>query len=383
MGAAAVGADGCRRACGAATRQFLHGAGLVRRRAPVPAALPGRAGSRARPAGIRQPRPLRTGRPQRPPVRRWWTPPRRAAYRPSTAPGSARRPRGRRRLGPAAPAVDLPPANLTMPPLPDPKNVYAGIAAGNISPATAGALSRVYAPNLTTGRVDVIDPATFKVVDSYFAVPSPQHIVPSWDLQTLWVSGDISYTGGHAYVAPIDPKTGKVGKPISVPDSYNMYFTPDGRSAIIVAEAKRRLEFRDPEDDGAAELHRRAGLRRHQPRRFRARRLLRDLHLRVQRQARQDRSRPPQARRHAATVAQAHPAGHPRRARRLRLLRRRHAGRRPARHRRRQVQRDRLHPDRRRRARPLSRAATARSSTSPTAAPTSSPASRTARAASR
>ena len=156
------------------------------------------------------------------------------------------RPRPSASFAALPPTTDLPPANLTMPALPDPQNVYAGIAAADISPATSGALSRVYAPNLITGRVDVIDPATFKVVDSYYAVPSPQHIVPSWDLQTLWVSGDISYTGGHADVAPIDPKTGKVGKPIDVPDSYNMYFTPDGRSAILVAEAKRRLEFRDP-----------------------------------------------------------------------------------------------------------------------------------------
>ena len=146
----------------------------------------------------------------------------------------------------ASPPPDLAPSNLTMPALPDPRNVYSEIGAGKFSPATAGALERVYAPNLITGRVDVIDPATFQVVDSYFAVPSPQHIVPSWDLQTLWISGDISYTGGHANVAPIDPKTGKVGKSINVPDSYNMYFTPDGRSAILVAEAMRRLEFRDP-----------------------------------------------------------------------------------------------------------------------------------------
>ena len=142
--------------------------------------------------------------------------------------------------------VDLPPANLTMPPLPDPKNVYAATGEGMFSPATQGALSRVYAPNLWTGKVDVIDPETFKVVDSFAAVPSAQHIVPSWDLQTLWVSGDISYRGGHASVMPIDPKTGKPGKAIDVPDSYNMYFTPDGKSAIVVAEAMRRLEFRDP-----------------------------------------------------------------------------------------------------------------------------------------
>ena len=84
------------------------------------------------------------------------------------------------------------------------------------------------------------------MIESLDAVPSPQHIVPSWDLQTLWVSGDISYRGGHADVIPIDPKTGKLGKAIDVPDSYNLYFTPDGRSAIMVAEAMRRLEFRDP-----------------------------------------------------------------------------------------------------------------------------------------
>ncbi len=149
-------------------------------------------------------------------------------------------------LGPAAATFKLPPANMNMPPLVDPKNVYASIAASDISPATAGALNRVYAPNLITGKVDVIDPETFQVVDSYFAIPSPQHIVPSWDLQTLWVSGDISYRGGHASVAAIDPKTGKVTKTIDLPDAYNMYFTPDGRSAIVVAEAKRRLEFRDP-----------------------------------------------------------------------------------------------------------------------------------------
>ena len=148
-------------------------------------------------------------------------------------------------LGPQKP-LNLPPANLTMPPLPDPKNVYAADGAGMFSPAVAGQLYRVYSPNLTTGKVDVIDPETFRLIESLDAIPSPQHIVPSWDLQTLWVSGDVSYRGGHADVMPIDPKTGKLGKAINVPDSYNLYFTPDGRSAIMVAEAMRRLEFRDP-----------------------------------------------------------------------------------------------------------------------------------------
>ena len=32
-----------------------------------------------------------------------------------------------------------------------------------------------------------------------------------------------------------------------MPDAYNLYFTPDGNSAIVVAEALKRLEFRDPQ----------------------------------------------------------------------------------------------------------------------------------------
>ena len=60
-----------------------------------------------------------------------------------------------------------------MPPLPDPKNVYSETGSDNFSPATAGALSRVYAPNLWTGKVDVIDPETFTVVDSFVAHPEP------------------------------------------------------------------------------------------------------------------------------------------------------------------------------------------------------------------
>ena len=149
-------------------------------------------------------------------------------------------------LGPANGVSSLPAGNLNMPAPVDPKNVYAGAGAGMFSPAVEGHLHRVYAPNLITGKVDVIDPDTFKVIDSLATATSPEHIVPSWDLQTLWVSGDLGLGRGRAAVAPIDPKTGKLGRATSVPDSYNMYFTPDGRSAILVAEAMRRLEFRDP-----------------------------------------------------------------------------------------------------------------------------------------
>ena len=34
--------------------------------------------------------------------------------------------------------------------------------------------------------------------------------------------------------------------PIPVEDPYNMYFTPNGKYAIVVAERLGRLDFRDP-----------------------------------------------------------------------------------------------------------------------------------------
>jgi YVTN family beta-propeller protein len=114
-----------------------------------------------------------------------------------------------------------------------------------MSPAVGGALPRVYVPNLRSDDVYVIDPTTFKVVDKYPVGRSPQHIVPAWDLKTLWVTNNAEgRTDGS--LTPIDPMTGKPGKAIAVDDPYNMYFTPDGREAIVVAEAHARLDFRDP-----------------------------------------------------------------------------------------------------------------------------------------
>jgi YVTN family beta-propeller protein len=115
-----------------------------------------------------------------------------------------------------------------------------------LSPAAAGALRRVYVPHLKANSVWVIDPATLKVVDRFPVGVNPQHVVPSWDLRTLWVTNNAEgRTDGT--LTPIDPMTGKPGKAIAVDDPYNMYFTPDGRSAIVVAEAMKRLDFRDPQ----------------------------------------------------------------------------------------------------------------------------------------
>jgi YVTN family beta-propeller protein len=133
-----------------------------------------------------------------------------------------------------------------MPPVSNRANLYGDAGEGKLSEAVRGALSRVYVPNLQSNDVWVIDPATLKVVDRFRVGLNPQHVVPSWDLKTLWVANNAENTTKGS-LTPIDPLTGKPGKAIAVDDPYNMYFTPDGKEAIIVAEAYKRLDFRDPQ----------------------------------------------------------------------------------------------------------------------------------------
>jgi DNA-binding beta-propeller fold protein YncE len=134
------------------------------------------------------------------------------------------------------------PAGGTAGPVGDPaRDVYAAGRPGRLSAEARRAVARVYVPNSASNTVDVISQRTFRVVD-HFAVPTePQHVTPSWDLKTLWVTSD----RGNALV-PIDPRTGRHGRPVTVTDPYNLYFTVDGRRAIVVAEAHRQLDFRSP-----------------------------------------------------------------------------------------------------------------------------------------
>ncbi len=122
-------------------------------------------------------------------------------------------------------------------------NVYAYTRADGINPIAALARDLVYVPNSKSNTLDVIDPTTFEVVDHVAVGRLPQHVTPSWDMKTLYVDNN----AGNS-LTPIDPLTGMVsGSPITVSDPYNLYFTPDGAYAIVVAERERRLDFRNPQ----------------------------------------------------------------------------------------------------------------------------------------
>ena len=127
-----------------------------------------------------------------------------------------------------------------MPPLVDRTNMYAAAGASLFSPTAQKAKRLVYVPNSLDGTVSVIDPATYAVIRTFRTGAVPQHVVPSYDLTVLWVANN----KGNS-LTPIDPTTGQQGANVPVDDPYNLYFTPDGQFAIVVAEALKRLDYRD------------------------------------------------------------------------------------------------------------------------------------------
>lgn len=140
--------------------------------------------------------------------------------------------------GPAQASAALLPG---MPAPLDPANVYAGAGANMIASVAQRMPHLVYVPLGGAASVAVIDPATYRVVRTFFTATLPQHVVPAYDLRTLWVTNDIGNT-----LTAIDPGTGKGGRSVAVDEPYNLYFTPDGEYAVVIAERDQRIDFRDP-----------------------------------------------------------------------------------------------------------------------------------------
>ena len=142
----------------------------------------------------------------------------------------------------AGPVSDLSVPLAGIPPVTDPANIYASAGANMLSPVVRGMPYRIYVPNSGASSVTVVDPRTYRVIGTYQAGLNPQHVVPAYDLRMLYATNDLGNS-----LTPIDPRTGRrAGPNITVNDPYNMYFTPDGLYAIVVAEARQHLDFRNP-----------------------------------------------------------------------------------------------------------------------------------------
>jgi YVTN family beta-propeller protein len=120
-------------------------------------------------------------------------------------------------------------------------DIYSADRPNRLSPVVRADRPLIYVPNSESDTVSVINPRTYRVIGTHQVGALPQHVTPSWDLKTLYVLND----EGNS-VTTINPVNGRFGRTIPVPDPYNMYFTPDGKYAIVVAERLGRLEFVDP-----------------------------------------------------------------------------------------------------------------------------------------
>jgi YVTN family beta-propeller protein len=158
----------------------------------------------------------------------------------STA-GSTRSPSASTNASPsqAAPSPSGATAN-GIPPLLNPTDIYAAGRPGNLTAETRLARSLVYVPDSEDQTVTVIDQKTRQIIKVVHTGRLPQHVTPSYDLKTLYVDNDLGNS-----LTPINPRTGELGPKIHVDDPYNLYFTADGRFAVVVAEARRRLDFYD------------------------------------------------------------------------------------------------------------------------------------------
>ncbi len=147
-----------------------------------------------------------------------------------------------KKLGPISPVLSFHPRArpYRVPPLIDRHNVYAAAGKGDLAPAARHARPLIYVPDSAGAMVQEIDPRTYRVVRRFHVGAVPQHIVPAYNLRTLWVTNDIGNS-----LTPINPDTGAPGRSVHVEDPYNMYFTPDGRYAVVMAEQLRRMDFRD------------------------------------------------------------------------------------------------------------------------------------------
>ena len=129
-----------------------------------------------------------------------------------------------------------------MPPVVD-DNVYSRTRPQDVRPRLRHEPKLVYVPDsMPSGdTVTVISQRTHKVVRTLHTGLLSQHVVPSYDLRHLYTNSSESNE-----LVQIDPHTGKVSRHIPVPRPYNLYFTPDGRQAVVMVEEHDVIRFSDP-----------------------------------------------------------------------------------------------------------------------------------------
>jgi YVTN family beta-propeller protein len=120
-------------------------------------------------------------------------------------------------------------------------DVYSQARAGMLAPQVRHDPQLLYVPDSNGYTVTVISQRTHRIVRVIPAGYLSQHVVPSYDLRTLYTNSSAANQ-----LITIDPATGLRTGVIAMPRPYNLYFTPDGRTAVVMIEQYDTIRFADP-----------------------------------------------------------------------------------------------------------------------------------------
>jgi YVTN family beta-propeller protein len=120
-------------------------------------------------------------------------------------------------------------------------DVYSQTRAGMLAPQVRHDPHYLYVPDSQGSTVTVISQRSHKIVRVIPTGYLSQHVVPSYDLKTLITNS--SYANE---LVEIDPGTGSKTRTVSMPRPYNLYYTPDGRTAIVMVEQYNTIRFANP-----------------------------------------------------------------------------------------------------------------------------------------
>ena len=120
-------------------------------------------------------------------------------------------------------------------------DVYSQTRANQLSPTVAGEPAYLYVPDSLGKTVTVISQHTRKIIRIIPTGFLSQHVVPSYDLRTL-----VTNSSAANELVLINPHTARKARTIGVPRPYNLYYTPDGKAAIVMVEQHNQIRFSDP-----------------------------------------------------------------------------------------------------------------------------------------
>jgi DNA-binding beta-propeller fold protein YncE len=120
-------------------------------------------------------------------------------------------------------------------------DVYAATRAGMVARSVRRDPAYLYVPDAAGARVTVISQRTHRIVRVLHTGKLSQHVTPSYNLRLLYVSSSASNE-----LVVIDPRTARTVRHAAVPRPYNLYFTPDGRQAVVMVEQHNRIMFAAP-----------------------------------------------------------------------------------------------------------------------------------------